>query len=190
MIKSFYNECKDYEKSLGGLDRCKKETKIFFEKEKVNNFLLKKHNSLLEPGKIYTFNYNPENTEDVFDKKPTVLSLGRKKFKDGVGIDIALNLNYFKIESRIKILDIIDKVFKQNIIIAKRFNSPINIINYELVVKKILGEKSKYAIRTYYPFRRNFTYEVSYEIWYKVPYFDTNDLRNGSINEIQRTYNK
>lgn len=149
----------------------------------------------LEPGKIYTFRYNPLRPDNLsyYDRNPLVLIVDRRKLNDGGYIDIGVNLNFLPLQAKTYLIDRLKFAYglyiKGNTFLTpnnanKQGQLPINWF----IAKRLLGKAGKFALRSYYPNRRSNTYAFSYEKWVDLMYLNVEDIEGANLNQIYKIY--
>ena len=183
------------ERELGGTKKAEQRALEIFNSSKRSAIdkTVENRNSFLEKGKLYTFQYRPIDTDALgyYDKNPLVLVVDRKKTKDGKFLDVAINLNFLPLDTKISVLDRIVKAYevliKGNTFIApNRANAQTRLpINWQFA-ERLLGPAAKFALRSYYTNRRSNTYCFSYETWKDLVFLDVKDIEGATLAEIYR----
>jgi len=150
----------------------------------------------LEPGKIYTFRYNPLRPDNLsyYDRNPLVLIIDKRKLNDGSIIDIGINLNFLPEQAKTALIDKLKYAYGLYIK-GNTFILPNNANNQKqlpinwFIAKRLLGKAGKFALRSYYPNRRSQTYAFSYEKWVDLMFLNIEDIEGASLNQIYKLYN-
>ena len=169
ILRSFSKTVKNRQKEFKSFRDAQKNSLDLFNdsKDSKSDNTINKHIQFLLPGRIYTYDYDPV-TKDIlafYDKHPLVLAIDHKFTKSGKRLDIGINLNFLPFEAKLAIMDVTFKSYglyiKGNkILFPKNVDRQRRLpINYE-IIKRLLGENAKFAIRTYYTHRRSNTYKL------------------------------
>ena len=153
-----------------------------------------------ENGKIYIFKYDPKLKDelDFYDKNPVVLSLGRKKIKQGY-LNLGINLNFLPLRFRLSLLEQVEvdsKVIKQTEKIKgkkagnSKLQPSLKTITYDWAKFYLEHLGFAFALRSYYTNRIGKSHQISYEEWDSVAMLNIVDMEKLSINEVKQLFNK
>ena len=148
----------------------------------------------MEPGKIYTFRYDPKTKDRLayYDTNPVVICLGN--VRGYPNLNLGLNLNFLPYKIKIQLLDFIDKNLGETIAKYAKVNPESAImqkqlaITYEAVKQSLKQVNGQFALRSYYVDRRSDTYVVSYENWPQATLLKIEDLEGIKLNQVYGKY--
>lgn len=183
---------------FGGKHRAEKSVLEWYKVnyQNVLNESVAQTKTMLVPGKMYVFKYNPKlkNKLDYYDKNPIVLSLGKYMNTKEGRLDLGVNLNFLppRVKNLLlsKIFDNYSRLINNNIsdypdnAILQRFLP----LNYKIAESILDRYKVKFALRSYYMNRRYESAVVAYEHWPKMLMLDVKDIEGASIRKIYSQY--
>ena len=152
--------------------------------------------SLLQPGKIHTFDYNPihKSTLDYYDKNPVVISLGTLQ-RGNTLLEMGINLNFIPMPYKWYILDTIQKSYQSFFVQQQNKQLPADkqpLIKYNYnFIKSILRQYGVlFALRTYIPTRKRNINVISYNQWTKCAFLSIEDFEKITYEQMIDEYEK
>jgi hypothetical protein len=149
----------------------------------------------LKVGKLYLFDYDPLDRNQIYDIKPLIISLGRIGAKDG-SVETGINLNYFPENVKSAILDFYFRIFANRLRREVRSSSAYNVekqnginITWEELASMEKRLRISYGVKNYKIGRMQDISEFTYESWYQMTTYQPNrDFRNSTLAEVYRNY--
>ena len=167
------------------------------ESETFKNFQIKRIRTgeELKLGKLYFFDYDPLDRNQIYDIKPLIISLGRIGAKDG-SVETGINLNYFPENVKSAILDFYFRIFANRLRREVRSSSAYNVqkqngigITWEELAPLEKRLRISYGVKNYKIGRMTDISEFTYESWYQMTTYQPNvDFRNATLAEVYRNY--
>lgn len=145
-----------------------------------------------EPGKIYSFSYNPISNLDWFDRSPVVLAL------EGVADnDLGVNLNLLPTSVKEDLLDDLYNRFESQIksttMGASGYNAHLQKplrITYTGMKSYLKMTGCDFAIRQYKPERKSRQAVVSYNRWPEMALCDFISLNGSTVTQVRNFFRK
>lgn len=158
----------------------------------------------LEPGKIYTFQYDPlyKDKLSFYDNMPMNFIIGHIETKSGTRNPYGINLSFIPPRVRVKILDkILDiymKEIDENRKIISEFKTlynhfptkPIDI-DYNKCKKLLKNSGFEFAIRSYiYTRMETEPMIITYDDWWRMPTFPSQFIEKMNVMAIYGRYQR
>ncbi len=178
---------------------------MFIKRSKKKDVIEYNNMSIMQEGRIYTFQYDPITKDklDFYDNNPISLIIHHVPAKGGKGWNaLGINLSYMPPKIRTKILDKIWQVFYNKGIKANQddiFKGKKNVsatkyadtLDYDRCVKILKNSGFEFAIRSYrYDHIEKKPMTISYEDWYRVCTFTSKYIRKINIRAVYYRYLK
>lgn len=189
----FKSILKDQERNFGGTNKSAKIADDWFEEQKKGSNKFKnvvKWKSKLQPGKLYTFKYNPLYKEALwyFDKEPLIISLGES---DTQNLFYGINLNYLPKKVKWNITSLIrDKFNYKDKIKYKPFDahSQKPVVISDIFLRKLKKFGLHFAYRSYYLNRIKDCYCICYEDWPKALMLNTLNIHGITEKHVEKLF--
>lgn len=193
-------EIKEYKRGNLDMYRLRKDTKSWYGAVKNSRAteIMPLGAELMHYGKIHTFAYDPGTKDQMpyWDARPTIIMLDVRYTAAGQLVEVGLNINYFPLAIREKIITRVHSLYRGTI--SDRINArPFNAIQQGKIrmdISRIQTFAKSYGasfgIKQYSPLRRRETSIVSYDEWKRIPFLNRERFakidRSGMDNEWQR----
>lgn len=157
---------------------------------------------ILQPGKIYIFDYDPVTKEELewYDRNPMVLSLGllQREGRWRKLLDLGINLHFIPLEMRKVLLDriydlnksIIENEIRSNLRVTADRQQHLRNVDYHGIKNFLKTNGFDFAIRSYYRQKRRDVFVIPYEDWYRTLYLRQEDIIGTSIQNIYRAFHR